>query len=35
MAAAFTEAGLPPAARIVFNAVVALMKGLAPLITPH
>lgn len=35
IAAALAEAGLPPAARIVANAVVALVKGLAPLIAPH
>jgi hypothetical protein len=35
IAAALAEAGLPPSARIVTNAVVALGKGLAPLIAPH
>ena len=29
------QTGLPPAARIVANAVVALMTGLAPLIAPR
>ena len=35
IAAALAEAGLPPAARIAANAVVALGKALAPLIAPH
>ena len=35
IAAALTEAGLPPAARIVGKAVVALLKALAPLIAPR
>jgi hypothetical protein len=34
IAAALTQTGLPPAARIVANAVAALMTGLAPLIAP-
>ena len=35
IAAALTEAGLPPTARIVAYAVAALIKGLAPLIAPR
>ena len=35
IAAALTEAGLPPAARIFANAVVVLVKALAPLIAPR
>ena len=35
IAAALTQTGLPPAARIVANAVVALMTGLALLIAPR
>ncbi len=35
IAAALAEAGLPPAARIVARVVVALVKGLAPLVAPH
>jgi hypothetical protein len=35
IAAALTQTGLPPAARIVANALVALMTGLAPLIAPR
>jgi hypothetical protein len=35
IAAALTEAGLPPAARIVAKAIVALLKALAPLIAPR
>ena len=35
IAAALTEAGLPPAARIVAKAVVGLLKALAPLIAPR
>jgi len=35
IAAALTEAGLPPAARIVAKALVALLKALAPLIAPR
>jgi hypothetical protein len=35
IAAALTEAGLPPAARIVGKAIVALLKALAPLIAPR
>lgn len=35
IAAALAEAGLPSAARIVASAIVALGKGLAPLIAPH
>ena len=35
IAAALTEAGLPPAARIVAKAFVALLKALAPLIAPR
>jgi len=35
IAAALTQTGLPPAARIVANAVGALMTGLAPLIAPR
>jgi nicotinamide riboside transporter PnuC len=35
IAATLTEAGLPPAARIVVTAVVGLFKALAPLIAPR
>jgi hypothetical protein len=35
IAAALTEAGLPPAARIVAKAVRALLKALTPLIAPR
>ena len=35
IAAALTEAGLPPAARIFANAIVVLVKALAPLIAPR
>jgi hypothetical protein len=35
IAAALTEAGLPPAARIVAKAVVALLQALTPLIAPR
>jgi hypothetical protein len=35
IAAMLAEAGLPPTARIVANAIVALGKGLAPLLAPH
>lgn len=35
IAAVLAQAGLPPAARIVANAVVALMTGLAPLLAPR
>jgi len=35
IAAALTEAGLPPAARIIAKALVALLKALAPLIAPR
>jgi len=35
IAAALTEAGLPPAARIVAKAVGALLTALAPLIAPR
>jgi len=35
IAAALTETGLPPAARIVTNAVTSLVTGLAPLIAPR
>ena len=35
IAGALTEAGLPPAARIFANAIVGLVKALAPLIAPR
>jgi hypothetical protein len=35
IAAVLAEAGLPPTARIVANAIVALGRGLAPLLAPH
>jgi hypothetical protein len=35
IAAALTEAGLPPGARIVAKAIVALLKALAPPIAPR
>ena len=35
IAAALTEAGLPPAARIFANAIVILVRALAPLIAPR
>jgi hypothetical protein len=35
IAAALTQAGLPPAARIVANAIIGLLKALAPLISPR
>ena len=35
IAAALAEAGLPPAARIVGDAIVTFGKALAPLIAPH
>jgi hypothetical protein len=35
IAAALTEAGLPPVARVVAKAIVALLKALAPLSAPR
>ena len=35
IAAMLAEAGLPATARIVANAIVALGRGLAPLLAPH
>ena len=35
IAAALTEAGLPPAARIFANAIAVLVRALAPLIAPR